>query len=101
MKNWQKRLVTIAICEAWGLVTLALLFWGGSWLGDGEVPNTLGVICGISCAFVGKIDHELFYIAPYLSVFPVTFLIQFGIYAILGLFFSIFVCRKTAKQQNK
>jgi hypothetical protein len=100
MNVWQKRFITIVICEAWGLTTLALLLFGG-FTGKGGNPyvvlidHLIAFICAVSCCFTMRIREELFSSA--VSSIPETsiaFLIQFLVYAIIGLVISICVCRK-------
>lgn len=94
MKKWQKILLTVAICEVFGLTTLALFFWGGSLLGHVKSPSPILIVSMISCFFTLGICHELLVLAPD-ALIPAAFLIQFVIYLIIGLVISIVVCRKT------
>ena len=89
MKTSQKILITITICEVWGLTTLALAFWGGSWLGTIKEPNLLGLYCATSCGLTIRICHDLFINAPETLAIIAAFLMQFESYAILGLILSM------------
>ena len=99
MNTRQKVLLTIAICEAFGLTTLTLLFFG-SGPGHSKDSNPLVLlICAIPCAFTIRIigELELFHVAPKVLAFLIVFFTQFVVYAILGLIISIVVCRKPEK----
>ena len=104
MKTWQKILFIIAICEVWGLTTLALLDW--CWnthllLGE-DGYNVLGRLCWSSDFAFQIISQwlELFNLHPSMLIpMPLLFYVQFLAYAIIGLIISIFVCRKS-KQTN-
>lgn len=98
IKNWQKILLTVAICEVFGLTTLTLLLFGGDLVGGLKDPTAIGRFYLLSCSFTTAIvmNFEFEHPSPFF-VISLIFLIQFGIYAILGLFFSLFVCRKKAK----
>jgi len=85
MKLWQKILISITICEVWGMTTLALAFWGGSWLGTIKEPNLLGLYCKLSCGITIQFCHDLFMNAPETLAIIAAFLLQFESCAILGL----------------
>ncbi len=90
MKTWQKRLLTIAICEFFGLANLALLAFCTS------KDSPLMLICGLPCVFFMFICQNVKFPAdiPDVLAIPIAFFVQFVIYAIIGLIISIFVCRK-------
>lgn len=92
MKTWQKTLITVLICNLWGLITLLFMSW--YWP---KIPDIFDWICVISCSFS---------IAIYKSLnFPIDtsedlvnliyYSIQIGVYTIIGLVISIVVCKKT------
>ena len=86
----QKRLLTITICEVFGLTNLVLLmFCTGK-----DDPLTL--ICVLPCAFLMVICQNVKFPAnvPMALGISITFLLQLVIYAIIGLIISIYVCRK-------
>lgn len=85
IKLWQKILISITICEIWGMTTLALAFWGGSWLGTIEEPSLLGLYCTVSCGITIRFCHDLFVNAPEALAIIAAFLLQFESCAVLGL----------------
>lgn len=100
VKNWEKMLFSIIICEVWGLGASALLFWANPLLGTRSEFNLIGKICLASYDFTVLIFLELFtprtsssltLVSPSaLAALPV----QFTVYAIIGLIISLFLRRK-------
>jgi predicted transporter len=86
MKTKHKRLIIIGCCIAWGMVSLSLVTWGESLLGNGiKQLNLLGYICLFSVLFTGRIImffHES--LKSELVVCVISFVIQFLVYILIG-----------------
>jgi hypothetical protein len=89
-KKWHKIVLTIIFCEIWGMGTFILLFiQGGTLTITSRATNEVGAVCKISCAFTQAIHDNFEFLAGVPPIF-----IQFCVYALTGLFISIFVCIK-------
>lgn len=100
MKLWQKVLLAFAVCEVWGLVTIALLLWSGSSSGTIREFAIIDQVCQISCCATLLITQNIknANISSSLAI-QIIFLIQLGVYAIIGLFLSTFILKDDKKKR--
>jgi len=102
MKIKHKRLIIIGCFIAWGMLTLSLMAWGDSLLGNGgKQLNILGYICLFSVIFTGRIImffHESLKSEP--LGYTIFFVVQFLIYALIGIIVAFAPWRKTPPPES-
>lgn len=100
MKLWQKVLLAFAVCEVWGLVTIALLLLSGSSSGTIKEHAIIDQVCQISCCATSLITQNIKNVnIPSSLAIQIIFLTQFGVYAIIGLFLSTFILKDDKKKR--
>ncbi len=92
MKTKHKRLIIIGSCIAWGMFSLYALDCDLllSLFGESKAPNALGMIFFLSCALIIRLEREFDLYSqmpePFLTL--TLFMIQFVVYAIIGIIIS-------------
>ena len=86
MKKWQKILITIGICELWGMLNFIFMLTGSDLLQNVDSGlNLIGFVVILSVSFTLRIAHELnlqSWGSDMLTV-PASFVIQFLVVSFL------------------